>query len=132
MLVFFTKLDLMGFQLRCMALFLFFSVIGGFEWFCVGSLNKNIQLALDFLKCSFLVLHFSYYTLMTFLIMLSVILLPMLMILLSTRSVNRSDLCQHLELSSELESDLRDTADWDRKWLVDFSTGKTQLIFLLV
>ena len=132
MLVFFTKLDLMGFQLRCMALFLFFSVIGGFEWFCVGSLNKNIQLALDFLKCPFLVLHFSYYTLMTFLIMLSVILLPMLMILLSTRSVNRSDLCQHLELSSELESDLRDTADWDRKWLVDFSTGKTQLIFLLV
>ena len=67
-----------------------------------------------------------------FLIMLSVILLPMLMILLSTRSMNRSDLCQQLELSSEIESDLRDTADWGRKWLVDFSTGKTQLIFLLV
>ena len=40
-----------------------------------------------------------------------------------------SDLRQQLELSSELESDLRDTADWDRKWLVDFNAGKTQLVF---
>ena len=30
-----------------------------------------------------------------------------------------SDLWQQLELASELESDLRDTADWSRKWLVD-------------
>ena len=29
---------------------------------------------------------------------------------------------------SELESDLRDTVDWGRKWLVDFSAGKTQLV----
>ena len=39
-----------------------------------------------------------------------------------------SDLWQHLELVFELESDLRDTVDWGRKWLVDFSAGKTQLI----
>ena len=39
-----------------------------------------------------------------------------------------SDLWQQLELSSELELDLRDTVDWGRKWLVDFNTGKTQLI----
>ena len=51
------------------------------------SLHKNIHLMLDFLKTPFLVLHFSYYTLMTFLMMLSVILLSMLMILLSTLSV---------------------------------------------
>ena len=38
-----------------------------------------------------------------------------------------SDLWQQLELASELESDLRDTVDWARKWLVDFNTGKTQL-----
>ena len=38
-----------------------------------------------------------------------------------------SDLWQQLELASELESDLRDTADWGRKWLVDFNFGKTQL-----
>ena len=29
---------------------------------------------------------------------------------------------------SELESDLQDTMDWGKKWLVDFSTGKTQLV----
>ena len=39
---------------------------------------------LEFLKTLFLVLHFSYYKLMTFLMMLSVILLSMLMILTST------------------------------------------------
>ena len=38
------------------------------------------------------------------------------------------DLWQQLELASELESDLRDTEDWRRKWLVDFDAGKTQLV----
>ena len=38
------------------------------------------------------------------------------------------DLWQQLELASELESDLRDTVDWGRKWLVDFNAGKTQLV----
>ena len=33
-------------------------------------------------------------------------------------------------LASELESDLWDTMDWDRKWLVDFTAGKTQLVSL--
>ena len=35
---------------------------------------------------------------------------------------------QQLELASELESGLRDTVDCGRKWLVDLSTGKTQLV----
>ena len=35
---------------------------------------------------------------------------------------------QQLELTSELESDLRDTADWAMKWLLDFNAGKTQLV----
>ena len=39
-----------------------------------------------------------------------------------------SDLWQQLELASELESDLRDTVNWGRKWLVDFNVGKTQLV----
>ena len=39
-----------------------------------------------------------------------------------------SDLWQQLELTSEIESDLRDTVDWRRKWLVDFSAEKTQLV----
>ena len=38
-------------------------------------------------------------------------------------------LWQQLELASELESDLRDTVDWARKWLVDFNAGKTQLVW---
>ena len=39
-----------------------------------------------------------------------------------------SDLWQQLELASELESDLRDSVDWSKKWLVDFNAGKTQLV----
>ena len=39
-----------------------------------------------------------------------------------------SDLWQQLELTSELESYLRDTVDWGRKWLVDFNAGETQLV----
>ena len=30
-------------------------------------------------------------------------------------------------MASELESDLRDTLDRGKKWLVDFNAGKTQL-----
>ena len=78
MLVFFTNVSLMKFQVRYLALYLLFSL----SKFWTGRLYKNIQLMLEFLKVRFLVLHFSYYTLMTFLMMLSVILLSMLMILL--------------------------------------------------
>ena len=99
------------------------------------SLHKNIQLMLAFLKAPFSGLHSSCYTLMTFLTMLSVILLFILMILLSIQGVIRnlisdqaSDLWQQLELISELESDLRDTVDWGKKWVVNFNTGKTQLV----
>ena len=63
----------MEFQVRYLALFLLFSVIDNFKWFWMGSLHKNIQLTKEFLKALFLVQHFLYYTLMTFL-MLSVIL----------------------------------------------------------
>ena len=31
-------------------------------------------------------------------------------------------------MASELESDLQDTVDWGKKWLVDFNAGKTQLV----
>ena len=31
-------------------------------------------------------------------------------------------------MASELESDLQDTVDWGRRWLVDFNAGKTQLV----
>ena len=88
-LALFTNLSLMKFQVRYLVLFLLFTVIDGFGWFWTGSLHENIQSMLEFLKAPFLVLHFSYYTLLTFLMMLSVILRSMLMILLSPLSVIR-------------------------------------------
>ena len=72
-------LSLMEFQVRYLAIFLLFSVIDDFEWFWMESFHKNIQLMREFLKAPFLVQHFSYYTLMTFLMMLSVTLLSLLM-----------------------------------------------------
>ena len=48
MLVYFTNLSLMEFQVRCLALFFLFSVIDDFKLFWMESLYKNIQLILDF------------------------------------------------------------------------------------
>ena len=39
-----------------------------------------------------------------------------------------SNLWQQLELASELESNLRDTVDWGKEWLVDFNARKTQMV----
>ena len=114
MLVFFTNLSLMEFQVRYLALFLLFSVIGGFGSFWMGNLHKNIQLMLVLLKGLFMVLHFSYHADDT---------------TLYSKWDQASDVWQQLELASELESDLRDTVDWARKWLVDFNAGKTQLVW---
>ena len=47
---------------------------------------------------------------------------------LYSRCDRASDLWQQLELASEFESDLRDTVNWGKKWLVDFNAGKTQLV----
>ena len=60
-----------------------FLSIDSFEWIWMGGLHKNIKLMLKFIKAPFLVLPFSYYTSMTFLMMLYVILLSILIILLS-------------------------------------------------
>ena len=60
--------------------------------------------------------------------MLSMILLSMLIRLLYSKCDQASDLWQQHELTSELESDLQDTVEWGKKWLVDFSAGKTQLV----
>ena len=93
----------------------------------MASLQKIIHSMLEFLKAPFLLLHFSYYTLITFLMMLSVILLSTMIIALC-KFEQASYLCQELELDSELEFDPRDTIDWGRMWLVGFSVGKTQLV----
>ena len=67
MLVFFTNLSVIEFQVRYFALSFLFSVLDGFKLLWMGSLHKKV-----FLKAPFLVIHFSYFTLMTFL-MLSLI-----------------------------------------------------------
>ena len=54
-----------------------------------GKSSQEYLVMLEFFKGTFLVLHLSYYTLMTFLMMLSVILLCMLMMILSTIHVIR-------------------------------------------
>ena len=58
-----------------------------------GKFSQKYPVKLEFLKDPFLVFHFSYYTLMILLMMLSVLLLSMLMILLSTLNVIRHLIC---------------------------------------
>ena len=60
-----------------------------------GKSSQNSQLILEFHKPPFLVLHFSHYTLLTFVMMSFVILLSMLMILLSILSVIRHLICDN-------------------------------------
>ena len=93
MLIFFTNSKLLEFEEVYLALFQLFSVIGGFKYLNMESLCRNIQLMLAFLKAPLLVLHFLYYTLTNFLMILPVILLSMLLILLSTSSVIRHLIC---------------------------------------
>ena len=49
-------------------------------------------------------------------------------ITLCSKCDQSSDLWQQLELAFELESDLQDNVDWNRKWFNIFNAGKTQLI----
>ena len=48
--------------------------------------------------------------------------------LISWSFYNRALRKSNLKSESAPESDLRDTVDWGRKWLVDFNAGKTQLV----
>ena len=68
---------------------------------------------LELLKAPFLVLHFSNIDIYAD------------NITLYSKCDQASDLWQQLELASELESDLRNTVYWDKKWLADFNAGKT-------
>ena len=103
------KLKSYGISGQIFGLFFLFSLIDSFEWLWMESLHKNIQLMLEFLKTPFLVLYFSCYTLVAFMMMLFVILISMLIILLYSKCNQASDLWQQLELGSELKSDLQDT-----------------------
>ena len=130
MLVYFTKLSLMEYQVRYLALFLLFLVIDCFEWFWMESLHENIQLMMEFLKDPFSVLHFSCCILMTFLMMLSFILLSMSMIPLSFLTVIRDLIC-----GNNLKWLLNLNPIYEILWtgvrnglLISFNPGKTQLV----
>ena len=112
----------MKFQVRYLTLLLLFSVMDGFEWFWMGSIPNNIELMLEFLKGPFLVLHFSCYILMTFLMMLSVILLSMLMIVLSILSVIR-----HLICSNNLNWLLNLNLIYETLWNLSLSGFKSRI-----
>ena len=94
----------------------------------MGSLHKNIQFMLEFLKGTVFSPTF-------FLLYIND--LPDDLICNIPIYADNTTLCskwdwasdpwQQLELASELKSDLRDTVGWGRKWL-DFNAGKTQLV----
>ena len=95
----------------------------------IGNLYKNIQLMLEFFKALFLVLQFSYYILMIFLMnIICNIAIYVDDTILCSKCDQASDLWKQLIFASELESDLRYTVDCGRKWLVNFNAGKTQLV----
>ena len=83
-LVFFTNSILAEFQVGFLPLFCHFLITNNLDWFWIGCRHKNIMLILVFLKTPFLIPHFSYYKIMTFLDMLSVILLSVPIKLIST------------------------------------------------
>ena len=64
----------------------FFLVVDRFERFWIGSLYKNIRLMQEFLEDPFLILLFSYYALMTFLMTLTLILLSVLIMVVEHES----------------------------------------------
>ena len=92
-LVFFTNSILAEFQVGFLPLFCHFLITNNLDWFWIGCRHKNIMLILVFLKTPFLIPHFSYYKIMTFLDMLSVILLSIPIKLISTLSVTRLVIC---------------------------------------
>ena len=47
---------------------------------------------------------------------------------LYSSSDKASDIWKQLEMSAELESDLRDTVEWGKRWQVTFNEGKTHLV----
>ena len=111
-----------------------FGLISSFlsnRWLRVVLDGKSLQeypVMREFFNAPFLVLQFSYYILIVFLTMLSVILLSMLMILLSIQGVIGHLICGN-NLNWLLNLNLiHETLNWVKNWLVDFSAGKSQLV----
>ena len=111
-----------------------FDLISSFlsnRWLLVvldGKSSQEYLVKLESLKGPFLVLQFSYHILMTFMIILSTILLSILIIYSLIQVLRSIWSLEKLELAFELLNPIYETVDWGRKWLDDFNTKKTQLV----
>ena len=134
MLVLFINLGLMEFEVGYLILFLLFSAIGVFKYFKMGSLYKNIQLMLEFLKGPFFFLSGT-------LFLLFINDLPDDAIYniaiyaddttLYSKCDQASNLWQQLEQASELEFDLRETMDWAGSRLLVSMLEKLNWFYLI-
>ena len=132
MLLFFTNVGLMEFQVRYLALFLLFSVIDDFRWFWMGSLYKNMQSMLKFLQGSILgpTIFQLYINDLPDDVTCNITIYAVNTTLWSKRD-QASDLWQQLELASEFESDLRDTTvDWGQGVACWFQCWKNSTSFI--
>ena len=96
----------MELYVRYFALFLLFSVIDGFDWFWMASLQKYVQLMLEFLKARFLVLPALFLLYINDLLDVICDIAAYADTTLCSKCDQASDLWQQIELASGLESDL--------------------------
>ena len=129
MLVFFTNLSLMEFKVRCLTLFLFFFSNRRLRVVLNGTCSQEYPFNEGVPQDSILgpTLFLLYINDLP-----DVVICDIAIYVDDTTHYSRcdqaSDLWQQLELTFELESDLRDIVDWGKKWLVDVNAGKTWLV----
>ena len=105
MLVFFTNLSVMEFQVTYLVFFLLSSVIDSFRQFWMASIRKNIQLMQELFKAPFLVLFLLYMNDFLDDVIHDIAINADRTTLYSKRD-QKSNLWQQLELASERGSDL--------------------------
>ena len=126
-LVLFTNLPLVEFQVRYSALFLLFSVIDGFALDGKSSQEYSVNAGVPHSSVLGPTLFLLYINDLTDNVISNIAIYADDTTLYS-KCDQTSDLWQQLELASQLEFDLRDTMVWGKMMLVDFNTGKTQLV----